>query len=239
MSKYAKMDSVFKRYNKEDQKAGLIPEGLHVGSFIDGEYSDPDFKALENIEWEWTEKVDGANIRLIINVMDGDIQIRGRDENSSVSAELLRWFELWEEQCGNDAYNMFADADTDEIDEIVLYGEGVGPKTQKGKHGFDAAEIVLFDIKVGKWWLKKQHVEAIASEIGLESVKVIRRATLVEMIEHFRNIDTEPATEFGNKKPIMEGLVGTPTTGVLSRSGERIITKLKHKDFRKKTHKQK
>ncbi len=52
MKEYPKIQSIYKR-----------DEQTHL--FLEGEWSLPEFAYLSNNEWEWTEKIDGTNIRII------------------------------------------------------------------------------------------------------------------------------------------------------------------------------
>ncbi len=125
-------------------------------------------------------------------------------------------------------------------DTVVLYGEGVGPKIQKGKHGFTDYEVILFDVKIGKYWLRREHVDEIGKAIGLKTVPVVERTTLSEAISLMTDRaqkGEERESVFGDWKS--EGLVGVPSLGLLDRSGQRIVTKLKYADFRPKTHQKK
>lgn len=228
---YHKINGVYKRYTKEDKQANTIPDGKVWGEFIDGEWATPEFEYLKDAEWEFTEKVDGMNCRIIIDPMSWEVSLKGKTDKADIPEPLKEWYKGWLEKHEDILFEMF---DTDV--EVILYGEGVGKKIQKGKHGFEDYEVILFDIKIGKYWLKRDHVSAIASDIGLRTVSVVERSTLQQAIDDMRDRainGEERSSAFGDWK--MEGIVGTPTVGLLDRSGARIITKLKYTDFREKT----
>jgi len=226
--KYHKINGVFKRYTKEDDKKGLIPEGKKWGEFIDGEWATPEFEALKDIEWTFTEKIDGMNIRIYITPSPGFCQMKGKTDEAQIPKPLDEWFDKWDEEYSDKAVEMFKNAD-----EVILYGEGVGEKIQKGNHGFTDYEVILFDVKIGNYWLRREQVEEIAKELGMRSVVVVERSTLSQAIEDMKSRvekGAERNSAFGDWK--MEGLVGVPTANLLDRSCNRIITKIKYKDFR-------
>ena len=66
MEPYHKIQSIFKRDAENGYK-------------FTSEYSCPEFEYLQNNEWEFTEKVDGTNIRIIWDGQDG-LRIAGRTE---------------------------------------------------------------------------------------------------------------------------------------------------------------
>ena len=84
----------------------------------------------------------------------------------------------------------------------------------------------MFDVKVGGWWLKREDVEGIASKLGIKVVPVIGSGTLQQAIDFVKNGFKSEWGDF-----IAEGLVLRPLIELKARSGERIITKIKHKDF--------
>lgn len=206
MEKYHKINSLFKR----DEK----------GNFIFDQFSTPEFKYLYENEWVGTEKIDGTNIRIHWN--GEKAEIGGRTDSAQIPAflvnrlqELVETFN-WQE--------VFPDAE-----EVTLFGEGYGAKIQKvgGLYKPDGVDFILFDVKIGHWWMKREAVNEIAEKLAIESVPVIFRGTLAEAIEFVKpGFDST----IGNAKA--EGLVLVPAVDLFARRGDRIITKLKTKDFK-------
>jgi hypothetical protein len=110
---------------------------------------------------------------------------------------------------------------------VCLYGEGYGPKIQKGGKYRSDHSFVLFDIKIGNWWLKRKDVEEIAKILNIDIVPIIGEGTLSEMVEKVRNGFNSTWGDF-----IAEGIVARPKVDLKCRNGERIITKIKYTDFR-------
>jgi len=117
------------------------------------------------------------------------------------------------------------------IDEpqVCLYGEGYGAKIQKGGGNYikDGVDFVLFDVKIGDYWLERENVEDIAAKFGLRVAPILGEGTLTEAIELAKKGFNSQWGDF-----LAEGLVLRPKTELKTRRGDRIITKIKHRDFR-------
>lgn len=212
MKEYHKIQSTYKREPKTKK-------------FIIGQYSRPEFELLRNIQWEWTEKVNGTNIRLIYE-REKPLVIKGKTENADIPAVIINFVnEHFNERPGvfEQTFNVKEDI---ENFSICLYGEGIGPKIQKGGKYRKDHSIVLFDVKIGRWWLKRDAVERIGFQLGLDIVPVVGYGTLDEAIELVKSGFRSDWGDF-----IAEGLVLRPKEELFDRKGERIITKIKHVDF--------
>ena len=78
-------------------------------------------------------------------------------------------------------------------------------------------------------WLKREAVEAIAKSLGIECVPVVMTTTsLWDAIDFVRSGTLR--SHWGDFQP--EGLVMRPMQELLDRRGNRIIAKIKAKDFR-------
>ena len=208
MKEYHKIDTVFKRDPNNKFKTLLI-----------GDYAQDAFAYLANNEWVFTEKVDGTNIRVMVGA-DRKITFGGKTDNASIPAVLISRLEV----------RFFPQADR--LIEIFpeggcLYGEGYGPKIQKGGGNYRAdADFVLFDVTVGDWWLQRDAIEDVASKLALDVVPIIGRGTLSEMIAR---VQAGFKSTWGDFQA--EGIVARPSVELKARNGSRIITKIKHKDF--------
>lgn len=201
---YHKINSIFKR-------------DLKTKKFTD-EYSCPEFEYLKNCQWEFTEKVDGTNVRIMWQ--NGEVKFGGRTDNAQMPMPLIdRLQELFTTE---KIANVFPPSET----LVVLYGEGYGGKIQSGGKYKANVDFVLFDIRVGHWWLKRNDVNAIADKLNIQSVPVLGTGTIGEAIDM---VKAGYKSQWGDF--IAEGLVLRLKIDLLSRSGERIITKVKHRDF--------
>jgi len=207
MKEYHKIHTIFKR----DQKTNKI---------IEGSYSLPEIEFLKDNHWVWTEKVDGTNIRVQFN--GTDVTFGGKTDNAQIPAFLVTRLN-----------NLFMTIEQrQKLKETFpeggcLYGEGYGAKIQSGGNYKQTQDFVLFDVKVGDWWLRREDCQEIAIKLGIDIVPISFEGTIPQAIEHVRAGLT---SSWGNF--IAEGLVGRPAVELKSRNGERIITKIKHRDFK-------
>lgn len=211
MKEYHKIQTVFKR----------DPDNNHK-TLLEGDYSLPEFEYLQNNIWVFTEKVDGTNIRVMY---DGkEIAFGGKTDNAQIPAFLVKKLQ---ESFLPQAHK-FTEKFGEEPTQVCLYGEGYGAKIQKGGGNYRPdQDFVLFDVKIGDWWLKREDVEDIAKFFGLEIVPIIGEGTLVEMVEQTRKGFNSIWGNF-----LAEGIVARPKVELITRGGARLITKIKHKDFR-------
>jgi hypothetical protein len=208
MNTYHKIQTVFKRDPSTNFKTLLF-----------GDYAKPEFEYLKNNQWVFTEKVDGTNIR--IKWVDREVRFAGKTDRAKIPkplfANLTEMFETRYER-------LLSVFDCD----VCLYGEGYGAKIQSGgKYSQKRQMFVLFDVKIGEWWLNRIDVEDIAKKLGLDIVPVIGQGRLIRMAEMTQEGFRSQWGDFQ-----AEGIVARPLTELKSRNGERIITKIKCKDFR-------
>ncbi len=212
MKEYHKIQSVFKR------------EAVNKGRIIEGSFSTPEIEFLKDTVWEWTEKCDGTNVRVML--VDGKLSYGGKTDNAQIPAQLVQHlrekFDPQEEKLAA----MFPEG-------VCLYGEGCGPKIQKGGELYGDTQFVLFDVKCGPWWLSRESVEDVAFKLAIPTAPVIGEGTLAEMVEVVRaGINSVWGDDEGPGAFLAEGIVARPKVELFTRAGHRIITKLKTKDFR-------
>lgn len=184
------------------------------------EWSSPDLGLLASVDWIWTEKVDGTNIRVI---WDGyRVTFAGRTDNAQIPPTLLAHLEAT--FGGEDNETLFEQKFGETP--AVLYGEGYGPKIQNGGHYRADVSFILFDVKVGPTWLLRPNVEDVAAYFGIDVVPVVACGPIDTAITRVRG--GQPSS-FGDFPA--EGLVGTTTTGLHDRLGHRLIVKVKARDF--------
>lgn len=207
---YHKIQSIFKRDENNN--------------FILNEWSTPEINLLQNIPWGFTEKVDGTNIRIKFDPQaDSDLVFNGRTNNAQIPKHLLEVLKK--------RFTMKSVCEAANYPEkVILYGEGYGHKIQKGGKynlGQGICDFVLFDVRIGHWWLRRQDVEDIANKLGIRAVPLVGIGTLHEGI---RLIRKGLKSQWGDFEA--EGIVARPAVDLFSRSGQRIITKIKGKDFK-------
>ena len=209
MTEYHKIQTVYKRDPETKFK-----------TLLEGDYSLPEFQYLQDNEWVFTEKVDGTNIRVMF---DGKcISFGGKTDRAQIPTNLVNRLN----ESFLDKSALFKDVFDGDATEVCLYGEGYGAKIQSGGKYRPDQDFVLFDIKIGHWWLQREDIEDIAKKLSIDIVPIIGLGTLVDMVNITRRGFNSLWGNF-----IAEGIVARPIVELKSRSGDRIITKIKHKDF--------
>lgn len=147
-------------FNKYPKIETCFQRSLETKKLLDGVWRSDELQYLKDCEWIWTEKVDGTNIQIR---WDGHrVEFGGRTERANIPQPLMDYLET---TFGGEVNEEIFEQLFGET-EVVLFGEGYGPKIQSGGGCY------------------------------------------------------------------MEGLVGTPTVGLLRRNGERIQVKIKWNDFK-------
>jgi len=211
MQEYHKIDGLFAR---EDARPHKI---------IWGQYRSPTIEALKDLEWTFTEKIDGMNIRVH---WDGHrVSFGGRTEAAQIPTSLL--YVLTDLFDGTKNEQVFEQKFGDTP--VTLYGEGYGAKIQKGGGLYsDVQKFILFDVKIGKYWLERSAVENIAKSLDIDVVPIVFTGTLEPAIAFAKQGFNSAIAQ--NERPA-EGIVGTPSCNVLERDGKRVIVKLKTHDL--------
>jgi len=208
MKEYHKIQTVFKRDISTNYK-----------TLIEGDFSISEFEYLKDNEWVFTEKVDGTNIRVIFD--GGVLSFAGKTDNAEIPLFLLK--RLGELFTVDRMVGHFGEDVT-----VCLYGEGYGAKIQKGGGNYisDGVGFILFDVLCGTWWLKRDAIEDVADKFKIPVVPIIGSGSLldaVEMVRHGFNSHVGSC--------IAEGLVMRPSVELFDRGGNRVISKVKYKDF--------
>ena len=213
MEKYPKIETLL---NRDEKTFGVIK----------GSWRLLEFEYLKNNVWLWTEKVDGTNVRIewakpSDDEPNGKVVFGGRTDNAQLPTFLFeKLLELF-------PFNKFLDLYPDI--NMVLYGEGYGAKIQKGGGNYisDGVNVVLYDVRVAEWWLERENIEDVASKLGMDTVPIVDEGTLENAIaktkEGFKS-------QWGNF--LAEGLVVRPKISLFTRRGDRVLGKIKHKDFK-------
>ena len=214
METYHKIQTVFKR----------DPATRHK-TLLEGQYSIPEFEYLKDNMWVFTEKVDGTNIRIM---WDGkEISYGGKTDRADLHKDLVaRLHDLFDNETSY-FEEMFVNT-TNDPTQVCLYGEGYGAGIQKGGGNYqEYKDFVLFDVKVGDLWLERKNVLEISANLGISIVPVIATGTLDDMVSMTR---AGFKSQWGDFEA--EGIVARPSTEMRTRRGDRVITKIKCKDFK-------
>lgn len=210
---YPKIQSIFKR----------DPDN-HYKTFLTGEYSTPEIEYLRDNTWHMTEKIDGTNIRVHWDGQD-TVAIRGRTDKAELPPFLKEKLgDLFPRDSKFQMWNY----------PMTLYGEGYGARIQKGGGGYksDGVDFVLFDVEVGGYWLRHADIQDVAAALDVKVVPTLGYGTLA-----FATALAEEGfqSQMPGAERLAEGIVLKTMNGLLDRGGQRIITKVKHRDFAQAT----
>lgn len=205
-------------YNKIETLFNRDMEGSK--RLIEGQYRNETVEFLKDKLWEFTEKIDGTNIRIH---WDGHkVNYGGRTERANIPAHLMNY--LISIFGTNEAEELFEQTFGEK--EVILFGEGYGAKIQNGGLYRSDVSFILFDVMIGNYYQPRNTVNELARAFGIDAVPVLFTGTLQEGVDY---IKTKPKSTIG--KADMEGLVARPKVELQDRCGNRIIVKIKVKDF--------
>jgi hypothetical protein len=209
MIEYNKIDTLYKRDMEGTKK------------LLEGEFRNPTVEFLKDNVWQFTEKVDGTNVRIF---WDGhSVQFGGRTDKAQMPAPLV-----------NHLNSVFGTPEAEQIFEekfgetpVILFGEGYGPKIQSGGNYRNDVSFIMFDVIIAGNYQPRESVEDIAKAFGVDVVPIIFEGTIQEGVDF---VKTNPDSTMGTAK--MEGLVGRPKIEMRDRCGKRVIVKIKWEDFK-------
>ena len=230
---YQKIDTIFMR----DENNIIMPYSGFVS---------PELEWLRNCKFDATEKIDGTNMRIEVTckIIEGELRMvveyKGKSDEAQIPPHLYKFmvesFPKEKVLSALDLPEIITDDVLKEkswgIPKYTIYGEGYGVKIQKGGNYIsNGVGFIIFDVKVNDWWLLRNNVVEIAEKLGAPVVPYMGQFTIDEAIEFVRKGFKSTIAE--NKEYLAEGLVLTSPYGIKNRKGERIIFKIKHKDFTK------
>lgn len=209
MKQYEKIETVFCRDMNGTKRLIL------------NNYRNPTIAYLKDNMWLFTEKVDGTNIRVH---WDGHkVEFGGRTDKAQIPGPLL-----------NKLNEMFVTTEAEELFEqtwgdkdVILFGEGYGPKIQNGGDYRSDVSFILFDVLVGDNYQEREWVEKTAQMFNIGVVPIVLTGTIQDGIDY---VMKHPQSTIGTA--MMEGVVGRPMVELRDRRGERVIVKIKWEDFK-------
>jgi len=217
--KYPKINTLWKR----DQLSGQIQVG---------EYALPEFQNIK--KWLVQEKIDGTNIRINYKCKDKEAYgtyFYGRTEQATIPKPLKKHLEDTFLR-GNSLWHYFTKTGTElHAQDIWLFGEGYGPKIQKGGGNYrDEVGFILFDVWANGWWLNQDSVKSMAQDLNIPYAPIIGEMTEQEIIEY---IKSEPNSTCAVSEHKMEGIVAKAEPLLLQCNGDPLRMKLKARDYQK------
>ena len=185
------------------------------------DFRNPTIEYLKDNVWAFTEKIDGTNIRVH---WDGHkVEFGGRTDKAHIPAHLLdKLNELFRT---TEAEELFEQTWGDK--DVILFGEGYGPKIQNGGAYRDDVSFILFDVLIGDNYQEREWVEKTAQMFGIDVVPIVLVGSIEDGVNY---VMSHPKSTMGTS--MMEGVVGRPMVELRDRRGERVIVKIKWDDFK-------
>lgn len=210
MKEYHKIETLFERDMEGTKK------------LIEGKFRNECVEYLKDNQWIFTEKIDGTNIRIF---WDGHkVNIGGRTDNAQIPGDLVQLL-----------HDLFMTSETEQLfeqkfgqTEVYFFGEGFGGSIQGGGAYSKEKKFIMFDVMVGDTFLKRDDIEEIAKAFGVDVVPIILIGNLQQAIDY---VKTKPNSTITSEVKESEGLVGVPVARLTDFRGNRIIVKIKVKDF--------
>lgn len=209
MVEYNKIETVYRR----DEKTKKL---------VIGEFTNPTIEFCKDLPWTFTEKCDGISMRAY---WDGHtVTFGGRTDRAQIPAPLLdRMNELF----GGEANAQLFEQKFGET-EVILFGEGYGPKIQNGGGYRNDVDFIIFDAMIAGNYQPRSSVEDIAQYFGIDVVPIVLEGTIAEGVDYVLHNRKSLIARNG---ALIEGLVGRPKIELRDRVGKRLICKIKFKDF--------
>lgn len=207
LKEYHKIETLFER----DEKTKKL---------VEGKYRNEAIKYLKDNKWQFTEKIDGTNIRIY---WDGHkVSFLGRTDRAQIPVELTnRLIKLFGGEINEQLFEQkFGET------EVILFGEGYGERIQNGGLYRKGQDFILFDVMIADNYQPRESVEDIAKYFGIDIVPIILEGTLQEAVNY---VKSKPKSSIGIADS--EGVVGRPVIELQDRCGKRIIVKIKVRDF--------
>ena len=234
---YQKINTIFKR----DANNIIMPYD---------EFAVPELEWLRNCKFDATEKIDGTNIRIEVtptinddgSIITFEVSYKGKTDNADIPKHLDAFLkEAYPEDKVLEALGLpkviteelMVEKNWPSFESIpmcTIYGEGYGVKIQTGGNYIrNGVGFIVFDVKIGNWYLLREDMENIAKKLGAPVVPYIGKFTIDEAIDFVRTGFKSTIAE--NPNYDAEGLVLKTPDGLRNRKGERIIFKIKTCDF--------
>lgn len=183
----------------------------------DEAYRSPLLAYLANVDWVYSRKIDGANLRV---QWDGEEALwNGKSDKFVCGAELTEYMnntfleEIFEEKFGRDR-------------RVLLFGEHMGPKVQGNELVLKKDEFILYDVNIDGTWLSSFDVIEVARYFNVRNIfSFMPHGMLADTLNNL--IKRVADGEFKD----WEGIVARPAVEMRDQKGQRVIVKIKNKDY--------
>ena len=212
-----------------------------------------------DVKWEVTSKIDGTNSKIAYYPSSGEIKVGGKSDTADSLHGQFEYLqaiadrikpilaEMYPKECArfsqvldDNKKPIYEDVDWNESKKIVtleeepiyIYGEYYGNGVQKGgSYIKDGNDFIVFDIRQQGWWIPSAMRHEICEKLGLKEVPSLGMMSLREaeklVIDGFKTL----LPNVSDPSLIEEGVVCRTPINLKASNGERIIVKIKHKDY--------
>ena len=223
---YPKINSLWKRHGWYLEEGKKYNPDYQAGrqSFIIGDYAQEEFGQIK--KWNVQEKIDGTNIRVVMERSISEVYVTflGRTANADIPDHLLEHLKM----CFDDLSIRKMFLLMPSLDKIILFGEGYGPKIQKGGNYRDDVGFILFDAWAGRWSTREE-VRDIAALLKLPTPHDYGLMTEDEIVAL---VKSKPQSPSAIRPMELEGVICRSEPLMIANKDQRpIMWKLKCKEF--------
>ena len=216
---YPKIQTLFNRFPKGHEQQFKVDET---------QIRRPEYAMFD--KWLVTEKIDGMNVGVDFNNgEDPEVVIHGRSYKAQFSPDLLGYLKAKftpENLVGALTYK-------DKLPTTAtIFMEGYGPGIQKGGYYRSDKSFRVFDINIDGVWLNWHTVLDICKKLQVRPVPVYIYDSTDAIVAEVKYglLSTVARVENGEDR-IAEGVVVRTEPLLLDRTGDRVMWKLKTRDF--------
>lgn len=211
MKEYPKIETLF---NRDPKNFKIMTNSVRL----------PEFRIVNR--WYVTEKIDGTNVRIMWKPDEYRVIFGGRTNYAQIPINLILYLQ------STFTPDLFSSFNKD----MILFGEGYGEKIQKGGGNYcNGVSFRLFDVLIGEWWLEPESIAVISTELGIKTVPDlgILKVLPTTKEELYSIVGTNSAVSRMESDTIHEpeGIVARSNPLLFTRRGDRLMWKLKFKDF--------
>lgn len=193
--------------------------------------------------WQVTEKLNGRNIRILLK-QNGHVEFSGRQDGVKVSEQIpqkmMDYLNLiFTPQKMQSVFWRYVN-NVFQTPEVCVYVEGLGSDLAAGSGIYcpgTSVSVRLIDCYINPWWIERPLLEEFGRKLGIKCTPLLdtiytlpRTREELERIIKISHVATEDNSNFLG---LAEGIVAKTEPLLVNRKGERVIWKLKYKDFKK------
>jgi len=215
--KYPKIKTLYVRKNPEQGRKSFVEKG---------KFSSPVFPNIR--KYIVTEKIDGKNIRLVFS--KDKAEFYGRTNKAQFSDTEKEYLQDIVNKSKKYMQEFIVGSDV----QMCIFAELFGYNIQKAGHLYskDRYRLAAFDFAILAdriYWQPWEKVIEIAKALNLEIVPVIENIYCIDKIVGI--VQDGFNSQISEAKQIAEGIVARAYPQVFFANGNRVMFKLKYKDF--------